>query len=218
MPAAPTEFDAATRALLTDAVEWRLLGRLLECPSAEWRHDVAELSREITVDPLAEAARLADTQGSEGLYHSVFGPGGPAPPREASYLRTLELGTLLSSIEGDYAAFAYQPASQEPPDHIAIETGFIAYLRLKEAYALASGDGEAAGIARRAADRFLIEHLAVVAHPVSELLAESGIHYLAQASSIVAARTGPRPKPRELPVVQHDADDDAGGEVFSCDL
>jgi TorA maturation chaperone TorD len=148
----------------------------------------------------------------------VFGPGGPVPPREASYHASVELGSLMSEIEGDYAAFAYQPETDEPPDHIAIETGFIAYLRLKEAFACATGDEESAQIARRASERFTADHLSHLAHPLAGLLDHSGVAYLAEASSIIAARVGPKPPTRQLPVIQPgQAGADDEGE-FSCDL
>jgi len=208
--------DERVITLLQEAAEWRLLGRLLECPSAEWRADLDRLTGDVRAEPLHVAVRSARAQASEGLYHSVFGPGGPAPPREASYHASVELGTLLAAIAGDYAAFAYQPVTNEPVDHIAVETGFIAYLRFKEAYAWASGNDEAAGIAGRTAARFMTDHLAIVAHPLAELLANSGIGYLAQASATIAERSGPRPRGRELPVIQpHDLDDGGEGE-FTC--
>lgn len=209
--------DDRTTALLAEAAEWRILGRLLESPSPDWRDDITRLSHEAPAGPLRECARSAATS-ADSRYDSVFGPGGPAPPREASYHASVELGSLMSAIEGDYDAFAYRPHLDEPPDHVATETGFIAYLRFKEAFAHASGDEEAAGIAARVAARFIEEHLAVVAHPLADLLAQSGIDYLASASRLLAARVGPRPKPRQLPVIQRDpALDEEGGE-FSCEL
>jgi hypothetical protein len=210
--------DDPVTALLNESAEWRLLGRLLECPSAEWRDDIRRLGGEVAAGPVRDAARLALEQASEGVYYSVFGPGGPAPPREVSYHASVELGSLMSAIEGDYAAFAYRPAIDEPTDHIAIETGFIAYLRLKEAYARASDNEEAAAVAARVSERFLREHLAVLAHPLAALLANSGIPYLAQAVSIVAARSGPKPRGRHLPVIQPDTTDAESGEELSCDL
>ncbi len=209
--------DDRVTALLQEAADWRLLGRLLECPTPEWRDDIEQLSREVSAGPLQETARAA-LAASEGLYHSVFGPGGPAPPREVSYHASVELGSLMSAIEGDYAAFAYHGAINEPADHIAVETGFIAYLRLKEAYARASGDDDAAGIAGRVAARFMAEHLAVIAHPLAALLADSGIDYLATASSLLAARAGPKPRSRQLPVIQPDVEAADGEGEFACDL
>jgi len=208
--------DPRVTTLLQEAAEWRLLSLLFACPSEEWRADIDRLAGDVHAEPLTAAAQHAREQASEGVYHSVFGPGGPAPPREASYHVSVELGTLLAAIAGDYAAFAYQPVTSEPVDHIAVETGFIAYLRFKEAYALASGNDEAAAIAGRTAARFMTDHIAVVAHPLAELLANSGVEYLAQASAAAAQRSGPKPRVRQLPVIQQNALDEGAEGEFAC--
>jgi TorA maturation chaperone TorD len=214
--AANAVLDERVTTLLRDATEWRLLSRLLDCPSPEWRDDISRLSEDAHSSPLKAMVQSAQAQASEGLYHSVFGPGGPAPPREASYHASVELGSLLSAIAGAYAAFAYQPETDEPVDHIAVETGFIAYLRLKEAYAFAAGDDAAAGLAQRTAERFLTDHIAVSAHTLAELLANSGIDYLARASAMVAERSGPKPKGRTLPVIQPAQIDEDEDGAFAC--
>jgi nitrate reductase assembly molybdenum cofactor insertion protein NarJ len=211
-----TAIDGQVLDLLRDAAEWRLLGRLFECPTPDWRDEVAAISREVPATLITRAARHARRQATEGLYHSAFGPGGPAPPREVSYYRSVELGSLLSAIEADYAAFGYAPTVNEPPDHVAVEVGFVAYLRLKEAYALATGDAEAAAITRRVAERFTAEHLAVVAVPLAALLEQSGVRYLSDVSRLLVERIGPSQAPKQLPVIQPDEfDDEEGG--FACD-
>lgn len=211
--------DADILGLLHEAAEWRLLGRLFECPSPAWRIDVARLGREVQAAPLARAARRALRQATEGQYHSTFGPGGPAPPREVSYHASLELGSLMSAIAADYAAFDYQPDTAEAPDHVSVEAGFIAYLRLKEAYALANGEDETAAITRRTADRFAAERLSALATPLASHLAESGVPYLADASRLLADRVGPPRGPHLLPVVGQAAPDDLDDEGgFACDV
>jgi nitrate reductase assembly molybdenum cofactor insertion protein NarJ len=202
--------------LLRDAAEWRLLGRLFERPTPAWQADVSSMSRELTSRPLRRAAKRARRQATEGLFHSTFGPGGPAPPREVSYHASLELGSLMSAIQADYAAFGYAPNTEEPPDHVAVEIGFVGYLRLKEAYARASGDNEAADITRRVATRFIAEHLASVATPLAALIEQSGVGYLRDASRLLLERVGPSTAPKQLPVVQPDSfgEDDEG--AFPC--
>lgn len=212
----PERIDPRIRERLRDSAEWRLLGRLFECPSPAWQADLEALAEEIGPGDVCETAAAARVEGSEGLYHSVFGPGGPAPPREVSYHDTLELGTLMSALTSDYDAFGYRPATVETPDHVAVEVGFIAYLRLKEAYALATGEDERAAMTRRVADRFVADHLRVMAEPLATLLAGSGVLYLAKASALLLARAGPRPKGPLLPVVQIDPRDEEDGEGFSC--
>jgi len=207
--------DPAIVALLQDAAAWRLLGRLFECPSEAWRHDVATLAAEVADAELAAAATGAVDEASEGVYHSVFGPGGPAPPREVSYHDTLELGSVMSALTGAYGAFGYQPSIVEPPDHVAVEAGFLAYLRVKQVFALLEGDAAHVAITASAADAFRADHLAVYAERLAGILAEAPVGYLQTASRVLARRAGPRPGPKRLPVIQPPAEDD-GGE-FACE-
>jgi nitrate reductase assembly molybdenum cofactor insertion protein NarJ len=207
--------DPAIVALLQDAASWRLLGRLFECPSAAWRQDVATLAGEVADPELAAAATGAVDEASEGLYHSVFGPGGPAPPREVSYHDTLELGSVMSALTGAYGAFGYHPALVEAPDHVAVEAGFLAYLRVKQVFALMEGDDAHVAVTADAVERFRLDHLAVYAERLAGILAEAPATYLQTASRLLARRVGPRPGPKMLPVIQPPAEDD-GGE-FACD-
>jgi nitrate reductase assembly molybdenum cofactor insertion protein NarJ len=190
------------RDLLREAARWRLLGRLFECPSDDWRRDLAVLAREVEDADLRRAAEAAFDGAAEGRYHSVFGPGGPAPPREASYHDTLELGSLMSELTMSYTAFGYRASIHEPPDHVAVELGFLSYLRLKEAYALFGGESEHAAVAAEAAERFRADHLAMLAAPLAAVLAESRIDYLVRASAVLESRVGPRPERARLRVIQ----------------
>lgn len=189
-----TTLEQPAQELLQEAAEWRLLSLLLECPSNDWRRMVQEVSAETSGPELREAAALAFDHASEGLYHSTFGPGGPAPPREATHRDTLQLGYLLSELSAYYASFGYNPDSFEPPDHISVEAGFVAYLKFKQAYALACGDTGAAGIAESACREFVSEHLASVAAPLADMLAASGVPYLEATGRALARRAGPAKK------------------------
>jgi nitrate reductase assembly molybdenum cofactor insertion protein NarJ len=216
MMATPADLDPRITDRLRASAEWRLLGRLFECPSPAWRTDVDALARELAPGELRTAAEEACAGASEGVFHAVFGPGGPAPPREVSYHDTLELGTLLSDLTSQYDAFDYRPSTTEAPDHVAVEIGFVAYLHLKEAFAIAIGDGEAAGLTARTAERFEHDHLGMMAEPLAALLAGSNVPYLARASALLASRVGPRPRPPGvLPVIQIAPDDDDEGGM-SC--
>lgn len=206
--------DSRVHDLLRDAVRWRLLGLLFECPGEEWRRDVATLAGEVDDAGLRAAADAALVGATEGQYHSVFGPGGPAPPREVSYHDTLELGSLMSELAGYYAAFGYHPATNEAPDHVSVEVGFMAYLRFKEAYALTAGDAAYGATTVQAAERFRTDHLAMFAAPLAAVLADSEIDYLVQASGLLAARVGDRPPRTRLPVFQEPVDDN--GSEFPC--
>jgi hypothetical protein len=98
---------------------------------------------------------------------------------------------LLSELTSYYDAFAYQPAIMEAPDHVAVETGFIAYLRLKEAYARTNFDDEHAAVTHEAAQQFINEHLSALTEPLARALEHSGVEYLAQAGKALLARVGP---------------------------
>lgn len=215
MSATATPLDPVVFELLREAACWRLLGRLFECPTDPWRIDVTGLAAEIDDVDLQAAADAAVAQAAEGLYHAAFGPGGPAPPREASYQDTLELGSLMSSLCWWYDAFGYRTTLGEPPDHVAVEAGFLSYLCLKQAHAWMSGEGAHAQVAAEAMTRFRSAHLAMMAAPLAEALAGSGIEYLARASHLLAARVGPKPKSGRLPVIQDDpcSDDVCGEEI-----
>ena len=192
-----------------DAAEWRLLSLLFECPTPEWHIQVTALMHEVADTDLKSSAQDALDEASEGLFHHTFGPGGPAPPREATYHQTVQLGYLLSELQAYYNAFAFQPFTNEPPDHVSVETGFIAYLKMKEAYALACGNSEQAATASESARKFLQEHLANIAQQLANYLQESGISYLAKASKALLQRVGPPPTVASpLPILQEEPKED----------
>lgn len=181
--------------LLREASEWRLIGLLFECPASGWAEEVSALARDSGDSLLRDAAEAAH-EASEGLYHSVFGPGGPASPREVSYRDSPQLGYLMSELASYYDAFAFEPKTPEAPDHVAVEAGFVGYLRFKEAFAVSEGDTEHAAITAEAAGSFVEEHLSRIAGPLAITLAESGVAYLALAAQALLELTGP---PRSEP-------------------
>jgi hypothetical protein len=180
--------------LLEQAAEWRLIGLLFECPSLEWRVQVAAVASDVEDETLRGAAESALVEADEGMHHSIFGPGGPAPARQASYQESLELGFLMSGLSEYYGAFAYRPALSEAVDHVAVQVGFVAYLHFKEAFAMSCGDSGRALVCREAISSFLTDHLSTMAEPLAACLAHSGISYLASASQALLSRVGPRRK------------------------
>jgi nitrate reductase assembly molybdenum cofactor insertion protein NarJ len=176
--------------LLSAAAEWRLISLLFECPVGDWKEQVKNLADEIADTQLKTAAEFAKIEASEGLYHSIFGPGGPAPAREVTYRSWVQPGYLLSELSVYYKAFSYQPKTEETPDHIAVETGFIAYLRLKEAFAKERDDKNNAQITADAAKKFIEEHLAKMTEQITKSLSSSGIEYLALTSAALLKRVG----------------------------
>ena len=201
-------FDAAATRLLQEAVEWRMLGLLFECPSEHWRKQVGALVSEIQDPALRTAAEQARNEAAEGDYHSILGPGGPAPAREVSYHDTIQLGYLVSELTSYYQAFSYLPETAEALDHVSVEAGFLGYLRLKQAFALANGEAERAGVVADAAKGFIADHLSYVAQPLAASLAQSGVAYMAATGQALLARVGP---PRTLPVLQ-------GLHADACDV
>lgn len=211
-----TAVDAHTTGLLREAASWRVLGRLFECPDDHWRADLTLLTRELDIEELSQLNSSIDDEATPGQYHSVFGPGGPAPAREASYHDSIELGSLMSDLAAYYHAFSYAPRNGEPLDHVAVEINFVSYLKFKEAYAHAQGHDEQAEIVARAAAAFVTDHLARIATPLARLLASSSLRYLARGSALLAERVGPTSGPVRLPVLTPGAPDDE--EDITCGL
>jgi nitrate reductase assembly molybdenum cofactor insertion protein NarJ len=205
--------DARCRDLLQEASQWRLISLLLAAPRGDWRRQVAALGSETHDRQLKEAAVLADIEADEGLYDSTFGPGGPAPPREITYRPALLTSQFLAELSGHYKAFGYVAPYEEPVDHVAVEADFVAYLKLKEAFAYCRGDDELAATAGEAVARLLSEHLAFVAAPLAERLADSDVRYFALSAQALLARTGRRASTphTELPVLAELSD-----EVLTC--
>lgn len=193
--------------LLREAADWRLISLLFECPVGDWKEKVKDLAAEISDFQLKTAAEFAIVEAGEGFFHSIFGPGGPAPGREVSYRGWVQPGYLLSELSSFYDAFSYKPETSEVPDHVSVETGFIAYLRLKEFYALECGDKGRALITNEAATGFIDDHLSKYAQKLSKLLAMSGIEYLNLAGAALFSRVGPdkdKSKQIFLPVLEEE--------------
>ena len=176
--------------LLKEAAKWRLISLLFECPVGDWREQVENLAGELKDSKLKKAAKIARDEATEGLYHSIFAPGGPAPAREVSYRSWVDPGYLLSDLSGFYTAFGFQPQSAETPDHIAVETAFMAYLKIKEAFAYECDDVEKAEITAQAATMFNDGHLAKMTEQISKCLAASGVDYLALTSAVLYEKVG----------------------------
>lgn len=183
--------DEATTRLLAEAHEWRVLGRLLERPHAGWREDVRRLAEGLPSDDLRRIAIDAAASASEGRYLAAFGPSGVVSPREVAHCGMRDPGQLLAELEGCYRSFGYAPSTEDPVDHCAVEVGFMAYLRLKEAYARARSADDEAAITARLAARFADDHLRAMAQPVAARLSERAEPYLAFAAQTVAERVGP---------------------------
>lgn len=168
---------------LRKAARLRFLALVFECPREGWQEQLDSLAAEIAEDDLRHVARLAREEASPELHHTTFGPGGPAAPREISYSGTIVSGQLIAELQAFYAAFAYRPTGDEPPDHIAVELGYLSYLHLKIAYAAANDDEARADIAADAAKRFAESHVASILGPLVPILESCGIGYLEAAAA-----------------------------------
>jgi len=171
---------------LADAAAWYLVARCFERPRPGWADDVAALAREIA-DPALAAAADAVRETREGTYLAVFGPGGRVSPREAGHAGLRDPGRLLADLAHAYEAFGYAPRTEDPLDHVAVEAGFVAYLRLKEAAAATAGDDDALAVTVAAREAFAREHLAPLAAGLARgLVGEDGHAYAALADSLLA--------------------------------
>lgn len=184
--------DPRVQLLLGEAAAWRLLGLLFERPREGWWQEVEMLRRDVADPAIKAAADAAHVMAKEGLYLALLGPGGTVSPREVAHRGMEDPGRILADISAFYEAFAFQPETEEAPDHLSVEAGFLGYLCLKEAYARARGNDQEAEVAAQAAQRFRDEHLASFAWPVALRLEEAGIRYLSLAASALAHRSGPR--------------------------
>jgi nitrate reductase assembly molybdenum cofactor insertion protein NarJ len=185
-----TELGSVT-GLLAEAAEWRLLGLLFACPHGDWHEQIAALAMEVRYDKLKSAARAALEEATESGYFTAFGPGGPAAPREVSHRQAALTGQYLAELLACYNAFAYRLSRDEPPDHIATEIDFIAYLRVKQAYAVARNDETQSEVTAQAIRSFIRDHLSTTAVPLTQSLAASGIPYLALAAATLSERVAP---------------------------
>ncbi len=201
----------STHRALAAAAEWRLLSLLLERPRPDCHREIAALRDEVR-GVLLQAAANSVLSASEGEYLRLVGPGGAVSAREVAYCGHQDPGWVLSDVASFYQAFAFQPRAEDPMDHIAVEVGFVAYLFLKQAFAQAAGDREAAAVSAEARQRFIQTHLAPLATSVAARLAAVSRSYLLAVARLVAARV---PKTLPAPVLR---EPEALGGCGSCSL
>jgi len=183
--------SAEVRDLLAEAAAWRLLGLLFERPRESWGREVEDLARELRDPELAAAVDAAKEEATEGLYLAILGPGGIVSAREVSFRGMEDPGRILADLKAFYEAFAFSPQTEEAPDHLAVEAGFMGYLRVKEAFARIQGQDENAAIAADAASRFRTDHLATYVRSFAERVEKAGVRYLTLAARELARLAGP---------------------------
>ena len=157
---------------------WLFLSQAFERPTPETVDSLRALATTLP-EALREPADALATEpldSAEPEYFSVLGPAGCAAA-ESSYERAAMAarGPLLAEVAGFYEAFHYTPPhTQDVPDHISVELGFLAYLACKVAFALFERQQESAEIASTAYDTFLREHPGAWAGPFVDALLATG--------------------------------------------
>lgn len=177
-------------ALLAQAAGWRLLSALLERPRDGWREEILALAREVADGELAAGARRVAEDASEGEYLAVLGPGGAVSPREVAYRPDTDPAAILARLNALYEAFSYRPASEDPPDHIAVELGFAGFLVLKRSFAEQRDDAASATLVAEGLALFRAEHLDAFAAALAERLAASTGYLQAVAPCLAARASG----------------------------
>jgi len=201
-------------ALFAEAAQWRLLGLLFEYPTDAWRRQFTELQSDLRDETLRSLAGSALEFSTEGLHNALFGPAGTVPAREVVYLGGVQFGYLMAELSAFYGAFDFRPSHAEADDHLSVETGFVAYLKLKQAYALASGDFERAEITSQAAASFIKDHLALFAEPMLPRLENFAPDYLISAGRILLELAGASPRSGYPLSASFDGEDDSS--EMSC--
>lgn len=186
--------DSHVRTLLSEAAEWRMLGLMFEYPTQEWRANVAAVMDALAAPELRAIGEAAVSQATDGLHFALFGPAGTVPVREVTYQGGVQLGYLMAELTAYYDAFGYSPRVEEAFDHLAIELGFVSYLKMKQAGAIMAGETERAALTGEAALEFVKSHLAVQAEPVLHRLEEFAPDYLVEAGRRILGHTGPAPR------------------------
>jgi len=175
--------------LLQQAVLWRALALLFESPEP-WRlEELEQIQEQLDDEDLQQAINvMREMTGSQ--YIDTLGPGGLVSPREVAYRGREDPGRILADIASFHEAFLFHAQAQDPQDHVARECDFVSYLFLKEAYARAQGNDDAATICREGRDGFFREHLRTFVAPMEQRLAATQHPVLAPAARTLHALVG----------------------------
>ncbi|MBI2213048.1 MAG: molecular chaperone TorD family protein [Acidobacteria bacterium] len=178
------------RELIEESVAWRMFSLAFERPRNGWRDHVDAIAHDANDDTVRAIALMAQEQADEALFLEVFGPGGAVSPREVAYRGFADPGHVLAELEAIYHAFAYEPASEECPDHVSVEAGFVGYLRMKQAFARIVGDEEAERLSAEASAMFIKEHLGAIAAGLAKRFDDDDSFYIASAAKLMRETIG----------------------------
>lgn len=192
--------DAVSRALLRVDV-WNLLARAFSRPDAASLASQASLACDLLADDslrnqllreafasFIEEAQHADPLLLEQEYHQLFTTQMLCPPHEGAYQRTSR-GAVLGDIAAFYSAFGIRMRETGgAPDGMAQELHFLAWLALKEAYAIQRQRPEDVEVTRNATRTFLSDHVGRWAAAFVERLvnASPSPYYVAAGQLLIA--------------------------------
>jgi nitrate reductase assembly molybdenum cofactor insertion protein NarJ len=182
--------------LLRESAAWRLLALLFERPREGWHAEVDALEEVAADAALSAAVAAAREEACEEAFMGILVPAGVSP-REVTWQKG-DAGALLAELKATYEAFAFTPATEEAPDHVSVEAGFVGWLLLKEAYARAAELPEAAALTAEARATFVKEHMARLAAALAKRLPPWGVTYMTLAAEALAARAGEPPEEKSL--------------------
>ncbi len=185
----PDVITEAVRRRLVSSCSWRVVSLLFESPGPDRRSDLPGLLKELDDEPLRRAARAAAPIG-DGEFQALFGPGGAVSPREVKYLPAEDPGRVLADLKGFYEAFKYQPRNRETFDHFSTEAGFLGFLQLKCAFALAEGEQEPAQLVEKALEEFARSHFAPFAQAFSARLLQIPEHPYLDLARLIQRQSG----------------------------
>lgn len=182
--------------LLRESAAWRLLSLLFERPREGWHEEVDALEPIACDASLSAAVQAAREEACEEAFLGVLIPAAVSP-REVTWQKG-DAGALLAELQATYEAFAFAPKTEEAPDHVSVEAGFVGWLLLKEAYARAAEMPEAAALTAEAREKFVKAHMARLAAALRQGLPKWGVAYMTLAAEALAARAGEPPEEKSL--------------------
>jgi len=109
----------------------------------------------------ARALLTTERGEADAEYGRLFGPGGPVPLWESSYLPPdpLAQGEVVADVKQAYLRAGLRPSSPEGPDHLSTELEFLSFLCGQEAAAWEEGDVAAVRRSLKRQGKFLDRHL-----------------------------------------------------------
>lgn len=193
--------DDALRRALMRADAWRLLTLAFDRPTRATLEDLAGIATGLMaeleapshplLEPLQhfrEALNTLDADMLEHEYHHLFTTQMLVTPQESSYHRTGR-GAVIGDVAAFYHAFGlHLRPEQGAADSMRNELAFMAWLTLKEAYAVEHRMGEAVDITHNAIRTFLADHLGRWALAFTErLFGATATPYYQEAGALLIA-------------------------------